>query len=71
MYIQFIHAYADTVMGGTYVSICKVCISIKNTCIYIKQYIRRRLCAVSAPSPRGRYGKFVARQRKRRQIATS
>ena len=88
-----------------------VCISIKNTCIYIKQYmnvfptvylavylyvfptvflavffvhvhtatvpsrllrIRRRLRAVSAsaPSPRGRYGKFVARQRKRRQIAT-
>ena len=32
--------------------------------------IRRRLRAVSAPSPRGRYGKFVARQRKRRQIAT-
>ncbi len=26
--------------------------------------------AVSAPSPRGRYGKFVALQRKRRQIAT-
>ena len=23
MYIQFIHAYTDTVMGGTYVSICK------------------------------------------------
>jgi hypothetical protein len=32
--------------------------------------IRRRRRAVSAPSPRGRYGKFVARQRKRRQIAT-
>ena len=32
--------------------------------------IRWRLRAVSAPSPRGRYGKFVARQRKRRQIAT-
>ncbi len=32
--------------------------------------IRLRLRAVSAPSPRGRYGKFVARQRKRRQIAT-
>jgi len=26
--------------------------------------------ARGAPSPRGRYGKFVARQRKRRQIAT-
>ena len=84
-----------------------VCISTKNTCIYIKQYmnvfptvylavylfvfptvflavffvhihtatvpsrllrIRRRLRAVSAPSPRGRYGKFVERQRNRRQI---
>ena len=31
--------------------------------------IRRRRRAVSAPSPRGRYGKFVARLRKRRQIA--
>ncbi len=31
--------------------------------------IRRCLRAVSAPSSRGRYGKFVARQRKRRQIA--
>ena len=31
--------------------------------------VRRRRGAVSAPSPRGRYGKFVARQRKRRQIA--
>ena len=31
--------------------------------------VRRRRRAVSTPSPRGRYGKFVARLRKRRQIA--
>ncbi len=32
--------------------------------------IRRRRRAVSAPLPRGFYCKFVARQRKRRQITT-
>jgi hypothetical protein len=32
--------------------------------------VRRRRRAVPPPSPRGRYGKFVALQRKRRQIAT-
>ena len=56
MYLKFILAYTDNGMGGpmsVYVSIC----------MYRLLRIRRRRRAVAAPSPRGRYGKFVARQR--------
>ena len=53
MYIQFIHAYTDTVMGGTYVSICKYmyvflskihAYTSSSIWTYFQQYIWQYIC---------------------------
>ena len=80
-YFQHILADTDTLLGTPYAHICMymhVFLSAFLAQIRAHAYghgavtvaLRSPAPApVSALSPRGRYGKFVARQRKRRQIA--
>jgi hypothetical protein len=80
IYVHIHQAVYERISNSTSGSIF-VCISNSISCCIFRAHThghgavtvashspRRR--AVSAPSPRGRYGKFVAQQRKRRQIAT-
>ncbi len=70
MHIEYVYErISNSISGSIFECIFNSINSIKNAhglCPF-------GLCpvlVVSAPSPRGRYGKFVVRQSKRRQIAT-
>ncbi len=81
LYQKYMHIHqavyepiSNSVSGSIFVCISNSisCCIFRDTATVPSRLLRIRRCrrAVSAPSPRGRYGKYLARQRKRRQIAT-
>ncbi len=67
LYIEYVYErISNSISGSIFVCIFNNFENARGLCPFGLCPVR----AVSAPSPRGRYGKFVARQRKRRQIAT-
>jgi hypothetical protein len=80
---RYMHVFLSKIYAVKYMHIHRVRISDSisgRIFVCISNSVENALClcplglcpmrTVSAPSPRGRYGKFVTLQRKRRQIAT-